>query len=487
MEITTKQLDEIWAAQAGQRKTHARRRRYYKGDHDICVRTAQHADGKHKANVPTGFAQYIVDMYVGAMTANPYQLSRLDEAGPDTADQYADIARDANLDSVDVENLRNALICGYGLELHEFVDSEFHVLPEMPEKWALVRDENDEIVVAFTRFVLPAFSVFRGEMLTAPYEVMYTYDARTKAGYRRQLPPSGVGTAGDWAEFERREHFYGQVPVVEWRTADARESMLTPALLRQIDEYDDIDSLSGDDIRNVSDALLKIKGISGQWIKDNEDAILRMRVLPLPDDAEAEYLAKPTDTERVTTRLARCREAIHTMGGVPDIQQVTGATGSTSGIALKLKFMPMEQRAGAMFKSLQKSLRKRIDVLNSISVKATETKIENYQITMQFNMPVNRIEEWDSIANLDGIVSHRTQLELLSDIDDPDGELESVRTDMAAKAEVQMLTEGPDVQAARQDAQVAQAAPKVDAQIQTSLDLIGDRILAAVTRAGGIG
>jgi SPP1 family phage portal protein len=259
--------------------------------------------------------------------------------------------------------------------------------------------------------------------------------------------------------------------------------MLTSALLRQIDEYDDIDSLSGDDIRNVSDALLKIKGINSNWVKENEDVILRLRVLPIPDDAEAEYLTKTTDTERVTSRLARCREAIHTMGGVPDIQQVTGATGSTSGIALKLKFMPMEQRAGAMFKQLEKSMRKRIDVLNSITQKANQTKIENYEITMHFNMPVNRIEEWANIGALTDIVTHRTQLEMLSDIDDPDAELKGLEKEQIGKAEITAVGQSPEVAAAQQDVQVAQAMPKVDATIENSLNVIADRILAAVTRA----
>lgn len=478
--LTTKELDAIWESQEQQRKKQKRLRKYYKGEHDICHREAKHADGKHKANVPTGFAQYIVDMFVGAMTANPYQLSRHDVSGPDTADFYVDIARDTHLDSVDVENLRNALVCGYGLELHEFVDSKLNVMPERPEKWALIRDENDEIVVASTRFVLPAYSMFHGEMISAATEIMYTYDATTKQGHRRLYNDK---IKGEWEQFESRKHFYGQVPVIEWRATDDRESMLSDALLRQIDEYDDIDSLSGDDIRNVSDALLKIKGISGPWLKENEDVILRMRLLPLPDDADAEYLAKSTDTQRVADRLARCREAIHTMGCVPDIQQVTGATGSTSGIALKLKFMPMQQRAEAMFKQLQKSLRKRIDVLNSITSKATKTKIENYQITMQFNMPVNRIEEWANIGALTDIVTHRTQLELLSDIDDPDSELKGLEDEQINKAEVQGVNQSPEAAAAAQDVQVAQTMPKVDGQIQTTLDIIGDRILAAVTRA----
>jgi hypothetical protein len=136
-----------------------------------------------------------------------------------------------------------------------------------------------------------------------------------------------------------------------------------------------------------------------------------------------------------------------------------------------------------MFKQLEKSMRKRIDVLNSITQKANQTKIENYEITMHFNMPVNRIEEWANIGALTDIVTHRTQLEMLSDIDDPDAELKGLEKEQIGKAEITAVGQSPEVAAAQQDVQVAQAMPKVDATIENSLNVIADRILAAVTRA----
>lgn len=468
-------LDKIWISQQRIREQHARRRRYYYGDNDITQRNARHADGRLKANVPTGFAGYVVEMYVGAMTGTPYQLTGAQNI-------YDEIAFDADLQAVDTENLRNALICGYGLELHEYVDKKPRVLPEKPEHWALIRDENDEIVAALTRFEIPAYTYFRGQLLDSAIDVMYYYDDSKRVAYWRTKPSLHSASAGNWEQLEERPHYYGAVPLVEWRGNDAMRPLLDNAVLKQIDEYDEIDSLSGDDIRNVSDALLKIKGISGQWIKDNEDVILRMRVLPLPDDADADYLTRNTDTERVSVRLARTRDAIHLMAGVPDIQQVVGATGNTSGIALKLKFMPMQQRAEAMFKELRKGMRRRIDLLNSMVGKAAQKTIADYEIHMQFNMPVNRIEEWQYIGNLNGIVSHETQLALLTDIDNPEHELDKLREDEVNNASVRAITEGPEIQAARQDVQVARAVPQMDAQIQTSIDLIGDRILAAVTR-----
>lgn len=481
MEITTQLLDDLWKAQEGHRAMLCDNRRYYKGEHRICGRNEKHADGKPKANVVTNFPEYVVDMYVGAITGMPYQVSKREDTGTDTAALYQEIADEASLNAVDVENLTNALVCGYGLELHEYVDSKHRVVTERPENWALIRDENGEIVFGMTRFMLDKFTMFNGEVLTSDYEIEYAYDAKSRYGYMRTVANS---IKGAWQEIEgaQREHYFGRVPLVEWRVTDDRQALLSKALKGQVDEYNDIDSLSGDDIRNVSDALLMIKGISSSWVKDNEDTIKRLRVLPLQDDADAAYLTKTTDTVRVNDRLARCREAIHIMAGVPDIQQVVGVTGGTSGIALQLKFMPMQQRAGAYAKVLEKCMKDRIDLLNSVIGKARGEQIENYTVTIGFQMPINRIEEWQNIGALDGIVTRRTQLELLTDIDDPDQELEQLAQEDATRGDIQALNTPPEVQAAQTDAQVAQASQSVDATIQNALDIIGDRLLAAVTR-----
>ena len=474
-----KEIDELWNSFAKLHKDMKRRRAYYHGESDIRQRNERYASGMKKANVPTNWAGYVVDMYVGAMTDQPYQVAQDEEEVPDTVQTYQRIAKAADLDSADTENLRNALICGYGIELHEFKDNAPRVLVEKPEAWALLRDENDIIQLAVTRLLITKGGLFRGEVMTDDTEIQYTYDATKRQVHRRKLTKAG---SGEWLEVETQPHYYGAVPVVETYTNDDRRPLLSDALLEQIDEYEQIDSLSGDDIRNTADALLVLKGIDPAWVKANAEMITSQRVLPIAQDASAEYLIRVTDTERIDARLNRTREAIHIMGNVPDIQQIVGATGGTSGIALQLKFMPMQQRAGAWSKFVMLSVRERINLLNSIIGKAAQETIENYKVIIGFSMPINRIEEWQYIGSLTDIVSHKTQLELLSDIDDADRELDNVRSDMAAAAEVRVLTEGPEVQAARQDVQVAQAAPKMDAQIQTSLDLIGDRILAAVTR-----
>lgn len=479
MEITLAQIDELWNSQEQRRESMRRARRYYEGQSDIMARNAKYSSGVKKSNVPTNWAGYAVDLYTGAMTDNPYQITQDDDmrAG---VEAYATVVQDEDLNSIDVENLRNALICGYGIELHEFVDGDIKVLPERPENWALLHDENDNLIFAVTRYQVQKGGVFRDEIQATAIEVQYTYSATGRDTYRRQKQYSQTG--GRWEQIESQPYAYGRPPVIEVKVNRDRIPLLSKPLLAQIDEYEQIDSLSGDDIRHTADAILMLKGVDPAWVTKHSELINSQRVLPIPEDAHAEYLTRNTDTARVTDRLGRSREAIHIMAGVPDVQQIVGSTGGTSGIALQLKFMPMQQKAGAMAKELAKSIRQRIDTFNSVMGRTRQETIDNYKVIIGFSMPINRIEEWMNIKGLDGVVSHRTQLELLSDIDDAGAELNRLERDMVTQADIATAQVPAEVQAQRQDAAVAQTTQSVDATIQTSLDIIGDRLLAAFTR-----
>ena len=71
-------------------------------------------------------------------------------------------------------------------------------------------------------------------------------------------------------------------------------------------------------------------------------------------------------------------------------------------------------------------------IINSLSETRDTVKVENYELTIQFTLPVNRVEEWQNIGALTGVVSHRTQLELLTDVHDPEQELERLQDRRAA-------------------------------------------------------
>ena len=120
--------------------------------------------------------------------------------------------------------------------------------------------------------------------------------------------------------------------------------------------------------------------------------------------------------------------------------------------------------------------------MNARAEKLNWPKIENYEVKLQFRMPTNRIEEWQNIGNLDGIVSHKTQLELLSDIEDPDNEIENLRREgrLDAITVEEQLNEQAQRQAQLEGALIT-AQEQTTANIASVLDVVRQAMLKNAT------
>ncbi len=445
-QLTPTQIDAVWEASEPERNWRAKQADYYTGKHAITKSSETYVDGSKKSQRVTNWPRYAVHRYLGALTGSPFVLTPKNEDEPSPGlEWYADLTEAQNLNAVDAELLRCALIHGVGVELHEFHMGRVSVRSSDPLNWAFVFDEvTEDLKAAIHRVKLPGNTYHAGEFLEEETEFQTYYDESQIVDFKRGKD------AKDWEPVGQPiRHGYKRVPVNVWRLNKKREGIITRDIIGQCDEYNEIDSASGDDIRNDVDAMLILTGISGDWLngpadpnapdgETNASVVRRTKMLPFPDkEADAKFLQRMTDVERVSRRLARTREHVHLMADVPDVNTIVGATGGTSGIALRLKFMPMIHRANTMILYLKESLRRRVDLLNAIArrfegVDETKSQIEDYDPHIEFSLPVNRLEEWRSISALAGIVSQRTMLSLLSDIEDPDAELERLSKETPA-------------------------------------------------------
>jgi hypothetical protein len=177
------------------------------------------------------------------------------------------------------------------------------------------------------------------------------------------------------------------------------------------------------------------------------------------------------------------------MAEVPDVNEIVGTTGQTSGIALKLMFTPMHERAEDMIVLLKQALRKRIKLLNAIASKRSQQTIENYLIQIQFRIPVNRIEEWANISKLENVVSHQTMLKLLTDIEDPASEMEAIKNETEEQGLEQRLTGAePGVGnnrelVERRDRQIKEKGDELIAGLEPVIISLGDRITEVLQTA----
>lgn len=492
-DLDAKVLEDLYLSEVSIRKDIETARKYYEGKTAVFERDETYADGQQKSNTVTNWIQFGVDMFVGSLTQMPWQVT--DSAAQDGQsspfiERYMTADFENDLESQDSEAFENSLIAGSHVEVHEFMDGKIVIRNFPREQFAFSKDPNGEIQAAVRYIRLDPGTFFEGRILDDVVELMTGWDDRMIVDYRREAPRADQGgQTPAWEEEQSIEHNYGMVPIIEWKWNKAGASLINEPLRRQVDEYSDIDSHSGDDIRNNTNAKLIIEGCDPAWLVENAKLINEMNMLPLPENASCSYQMKGNDVQRVKDRLDRCKENIHTMLGVPDVQSIAGATGDTSGIALKLRFMPMVHKASKMIKYLKASLRKRIELI------AARTRViegldvdSNIGVEIQFTLPVNRIEEWASIKGLDGVVSHLRQLELLSDIDDPHEELERIRAEELTANRIDPDSETPEQTANRVNGQVDQQAqsPDLQAMIEQVIQLISDAAIDVTLRNGVI-
>lgn len=481
-ELSAKQIEELWDANDGERKRQKKRQDYYDGKHGIVGRNETYVDGSDKSERVANWVRFGVNMYVGSITAQAYVVTNKNEdtesEGPET---YTDIADKNNLAAADVQNLRNAMLKGYGLDCYEFVDGEISITACDPLDWTLVYDSAGNMYGGVYRTEVSEGTIHNGELLDEDVELMVSYDDIKVWTYER-TKKSSMAENGGWTLVDEADHGFGRVPLVVWGVNEHKETRLTDDLLGQVDEYNDIDSMSGDDIRQDTDNVLVIKGYSKDDVREFSETIRASKVLPLDTDGTADYLSKVTDYARIESRLRRTREHIFTGLTVPDVESILGATGETSGIALQLKFKPMIETANDMITHLKRGMRDRIDMINAIHGTLGKPIIEDYTVIINFSLPVNRIEEWQNIGALDGTVSKRTQLELLSDIRDPENELNRIQKEAEDAGVIAANSGTPEEIAARQEGQIAAELPNMEARIEAMIQDISDAALSVLVR-----
>jgi hypothetical protein len=500
-------LDQIWEEDAPRREFIQKRWRYYQGQHDIVFRKEKHPDGREKTNLVTNWVGYIVNMYLGAISN--IQLS-YEQTGTETIDEeetegavidvgaeqgsqaalaeyLAEYQRN-NWQKIDNRLLLFALLCGEGACLHGYDPDKRAVQLESlkPWQWTWIEDAHDGVLrVAIRKIFISAGEFYEGAPLDDNQEILTVYTDTHIAQYHRILSENGRAEGTEWEEDWTETHEYKRVPVVVWRIDEEGNPLITDAILQQNDQYNEMDSAFTDGAKSFMNPILKIFGVDPDWVQSHSEMISQERILPLesPEEMDAQFLERVWDYENTEKRLDKTREHLHTMGSVPDIGTIVGATGGTSGIALKLKFTPMQNRVEEIIPNLYEAIQKRVEMLNTIWRIRGIGVLEDYDINIQFRMPVNRIEEWQNIANLDGVVSHRTQLRLMTDIEDPERELEAIDQEVSNPA----APGGPEEARAiveTRDRYIQEQAQNIQPQIEDMITSIGDAVTDELIRRG---
>lgn len=486
-DLTAGEYEEIWNSGAEERVAMQRLRDYYDGIQKITGDTQFYTDGSPKSKVVSNFIKYAIDLYVGAMS-DTYNITALETDTPDGDEvvenegpaAYREIGTDNDFDTVDVTVRRDAYLYGWGIETHEF-DDRIVIDPRVPIMWHRVYNSDAVLIGLINMSEVPKGGFVGDEIQDETLHIMVVI---TEKGFRTFHKQKDVQN-GNWFTpkgFPDTPHNYGVVPAVIYKVNETMTTHITEDVIGLQDEYNEVDSASGDNVKEEADGLLALMGFSIKDVQDNAETIKQWRVIGVPVGGDVRYVTKSTDTKRIESRLKRVRDNIFMALAVPDINEIVGATGTTSGIALQLKFKPMVDKSKSMIAHLRSGVRDRIALINAITSKSSKTTIKDVQVNITFSLPRNTIEEWANVGKLDGIVSSRKQLELLTDVADPDeeerrleGEGEVTRFDLRQTGTDDEIT-------TNNDADITAGAEAIQPQIGTIIDSIADAVLDETLR-----
>jgi SPP1 family phage portal protein len=330
---------------------------------------------------------------------------------------YRDLRDTSSLDAVDAAHLRRAILYGSSVEVHSYSGQPV-VTAYDPQDWSFLEDENGEMKLAVYRTELPARRWYRGKLTEAPTVLWRVYDDSSIYDFEGdEIEPVGPP----------RQHLYGRPPVVLFAINEGRKSHITDALIGQQDDYNDVRSANLDDVDYSTDAFLLLQGYSVAEMSELDengesqiDKIRRYRMITVDEGGDARYIEKGNSVEKVNHDLLLTRDALHMMGGAPDLHQIVGASGQVSGIALKLKFAIQCQTAEGFIKFFEQGIRSRIDLWNIVRAFEHRPKLVDYDVVFTRNVPVHEEEIVQGIPFLNMVLSKLDILRQLPSVEDPE-------------------------------------------------------------------
>lgn len=389
----------------------------YEGLHDIYHDPAKE-EWKPDNRIAVNFPKYLVDTFMGYAYGTPIKETAADET---INDEVQDFRRNNSEEDEIFELLK--MVCEYGHAweyVYQSEEAETRIKAMAPDFLFCVYDDT-----------------IRERALFA---IRYGYHVRedgqlTQVKYGEIMTPLYLISFDDGKITETRENPYGMIPVVEY-VLNAERSSLYEGQTGMTEIYNRTLSEKGNDVDSFAEAYLEILGVPV-----DEDGVRRIRDDRIinaygTDDAKqvlVNFLQKPTADGTQENLLDRLEKLIFLTSMVANISDETFGN-STSGIALSYKLWSTSNLAKTLDRKTSKSLRKRYKLWASLPTNTADPNAYK-DITFVFsrNVPKNTQEEAQTAASLSGIVSHKTQLSMLSAVPDADAELERIEEEKQAE------------------------------------------------------
>jgi SPP1 family phage portal protein len=402
---------------------------YYNGEHDIANRIR--AKGAPNNKVIINYAKHITDVACGYFIGNPITYNNTANKDIDVLLKAFD---NAHVDDCDADNAFELSQNGIGFE------------------YVYVKEGETELSVknlcAKNTFMIYDTSIEEKEVAGVYYRAVHD-DAKDSIRYvatvctKHYIYTLNIldGTDVQPIDEAPKEHFFGEVPIICYQNnheciGDYEQ------LIPLIDAGNVVASDRVNDVAEFVDAVLVIYGtlLSDEGEEGNAKKALKDgKLLEFPDKQTmgAEWLTRQLDEQGVEVLQTYIRKEILRMACIPDFTDEAFA-GNASGVAIAYKVLLLEWMTKTKERYYRIGLRKRIRMFCRF-LDLKQILIDANCIIPHFvrSLPTNQTESANMISTLEGVVSHRTLLQQLPFIEDPDAEIEAVKKEKLENVELQ--------------------------------------------------
>lgn len=381
---------------------------YYQNKNAILKR--EKADGEANNPVCNNYAGYITDMSVGYFIGRPVTYSGKEEM----LEVIQDILNYNDEQDINSEIAQEVSIKGWGYEIVylDGTDLDDKGIPRLRFNFC----EPDNMVCVYDYGIAPemVFSLRWYNKKETRIIELYTRDRVLK--YNQNGKKLTL--------VEETEHFFGIVPVVEYR--NNKEGLGDfEKILTLIDAYDKAESESINNLEYFADSYLYLVGMK-ETDQEDIEKMKKMRVLLLDEKGQAGFLTKEENSQETESITKRLNKDIHKFAMVPDLSDENFAN-NQSGIAMIYKLLGLEQLTVKKERKMKKALQRRLEIItNYLNIRGNH--FDYRDITMNFvrNIPVDDKENVEIVQMLQGIISKKTALSKLKCIEDVSEELENI-------------------------------------------------------------
>lgn len=385
----------------------------YKGDHDIMHEKPKEM-GKPDNRLVVNFAKYIVDTLNGYFIGNPVKTIHPDK---NVADKMKLIAKRNSQNDNNAELSKMCSIYGHAYEfLYQDEESETRITYMDPQQAFIIYDDTIAQEPLYGVHVLVNDEGEVHGTIYSQYDEMsfYTNDE------------SEIVVDYD----STKEHYFGDVPLIEYIENEERQSAFEN-VESLINAYNKAISEKANDVDYFADAYLAILGVEldEETVKNIRDN----RVINLKDaDTNkiiVEFLDKPNADTTQENLIERLEKLIFQISMVANINDES--FGTSSGIALRYKLQSMENLSLMKERKFNAGMVRRFKMMFNIPTNFNVEKEAYLDIDYVFtrNIPNNIVEEAETAEKLAGITSKRTQLSVLSVVDNVQDELDEIEAD----------------------------------------------------------